>query len=754
MTRTRGLRSVLIAVSALGAFSIVRLAFPTGLTAQYFFGAQLSGTPAFTTRDSTFSGLQMSRRWGFRPPDAFSAQWSGYLSVNRSGLYTFTLRADDGSQLFVDDQPVVVEQGQGPGERAGEIRLEQGAHRVVLQYFQVGGAYQFAWLWKRDEGKPEPVPAWALSPRSRGAFAVLAIRALDLIWLLVLAEAIALGLRFVYTPWYWATRRSELGDGAYAKYQPRLMTRPRALALLAIFSVLAAAHTWPLVTSPAHLSRNDNGDTMLNEWAIAWIAHQLPRDPVHLFDANIFHPERHTLAYSEPLILQGVLAAPLIWLGASPVLAYNILLLGGLALTGWTMAMVVARWTGDDFAGAVAGMVFAFNAHTLTRLPHLQAQHVEFLPLALLSLDQFLRNPRWSSAFWLAVWFVLQSMTSLYLLVMTGIMLLAAALARPEAWLGAPFRVLAPKLLVAGAAAALALAPMLIPYWQLHAGGFERSLDEVAYFSAQARDYWTTPSRLHAWLGTSARGITSLFPGAAALVLAALAFTERASALRDPRVRMTLVFGIVGVILSFGPMVPGYPLLYTIFPPLQVVRAASRFGYIGIVAVAILAGFGLSVLRRRLRDQRGLQLAATAGVAALVFLETAVAPIGYEPFSSIPAIYESSELATADAVAELPLPPVDVISRNASYMLGSTRNFRPLVNGYSGFIPPSYYAHQVQLAGFPDGEATEALKALGVTHVIVHLAGLSPDQAAALPRTSGLQHVESDGGVAIYRVGR
>jgi PA14 domain-containing protein len=752
MTQTRGLRSFLIAVSALAVVSIVRLALPTGLTGQYFLDARLSGAPAFTTRDSTFSGLQMSRRWSFRPPAAFSAQWSGYLQVNRPGLYTFVLRADDGSQLYVDEQPIVIEQGQGPGERTGEIRLEQGAHRVLLQYFQTGGAYQFAWLWKRDEGALEPVPAWALSPRSRGASAVFALRALNVIWLLVLAETIALGLRFVYTPWYWATRRSELGEGQPANYQPRLMTRPRALALLAMFLLLTAVHTWPLVTSPAHLSRNDNSDTMLNEWAIAWIAHQLPRDPLHLFDANIFYPEKHTLAYSEPLIVQGLLAAPLIWLGASPVLAYNILLLSGLALTGWTMAMLVARWTGDDFAGTVAGMIFAFNAHTLTRLPHLQAQHAEFLPLALLCLDQLLRQRRWSSAYWLAIWFVLQSMTSLHLLVMTAIVLSAATLARPEAWLGTPFRELAPKLLVVAVVAGLALTPMLIPYWQLRAGGFERSLDEVAYFSANASDYWTTPSRLHAWLGTSARGATSLFPGVAALVLAGLALTGREVALRDPRVRMTVVFGIVGVILSFGPIVPGYAFVYTMFPPLQAVRAAARFGYIGIVAVAILAGFGLSALRRQWRERRGLQSAATAVFAALVFLETVVAPIRYEPFSSIPAIYDSSELKTADAVAELPFPPADVVSRNAAFMLGSTRNFRPLVNGYSGFIPPSYFAHYVQLAGFPDDEAIEVLKALGVSHVIVHLAGLSTEQSAGLAATPRLQEVESDGRIAIYRV--
>ncbi len=750
----RGLRAVLVSVSILAAISIARLTIPTGLTGQYFAGSQFSGSPAITTRDSRFSAVQMSKRWGFRPPDAFSAQWSGYLFVNRAGLYTFTLRADDGSQLYVDDQAIVVERGQGPGERTGEIRLDPGPHRVLLQYFQIGGAYQFAWLWKRDEGTLAPVPGWALSTRARGPAAVFAVRALGVIWLLVLAGAIAVGLKFIYSPWYWATRRAELGDGAAAKYQPRAIEPRRAMILLALFAALTAAETWPLATSPAHLSRNDNGDAMLNEWTIAWIAHQLPRDPLHLFDANIFHPEKHTLAYSEPMIVQGLLAAPLIWLGASPVLAYNIVLLTGLALTGWTMALVVASWTGDDYAGVAAGLIVAFNAHTLTRLPHLQAQHVEFLPLALLALDQVLRRPQWSSAVWLAVWFVLQSSTSLYLLVLSAIALLAAALARPEVWLGPPFRSVAPRLALAGGLSIVALTPMLIPYWQLNASGFERSLDEVAYYAAHARDYWTTPARLYGWLGVSGRGLSGLFPGAVALLLALLTFIGRPRPLHDPRIRMVLAVGVAGVVLSFGPVVPGYQFLYSIFPPLQAVRAASRFGYLGIVAVAILAGFGLSTLGRRLQGRRGLQMAAVGAALALMFLESSAAPIRYEPFQAIRPIYDSPELKSAGAVVELPFPSVDVVSRNASYMLGSTRYFRPLVNGYSGFIPPSYYAHHVQLVGFPDSQSLDALRSLGVTHVLVHLTGLSADQAAMLPAVTGLQRVESDGEIALYRLSR
>ena len=58
----------------------------------------------------------------------------------------------------------------------------------------------------------------------------------------------------------------------------------------------ALCRSWPSSTpgrSPrrrARGRRNDNGDAQLNEWILAWVAHQLPRAPAHLFDANIFYP--------------------------------------------------------------------------------------------------------------------------------------------------------------------------------------------------------------------------------------------------------------------------------------------------------------------------------------------------------------------------------------------------------------------------------------------------------------------------------
>src|SRR4051812_3079349 len=96
-----------------------------------------------------------------------------------------------------------------------------------------------------------------------------------------------------------------------ASYKPVLLT-------LALFIGLAILHTWPLATAPGTLSRNDNGDFILHEWIMAWVAHQIVTNPLHLFDANIFYPERYTLAYSDHLFVQSMMGAPLLWAGASP----------------------------------------------------------------------------------------------------------------------------------------------------------------------------------------------------------------------------------------------------------------------------------------------------------------------------------------------------------------------------------------------------------------------------------------------------
>lgn len=104
---------------------------------------------------------------------------------------------------------------------------------------------------------------------------------------------------------------------AHARSTPRFVLR----ALL-LFTILWAGVTYPQVLR-MHAGVNDAGDPLLNTWALAWVAHQLPFAPAHVFDGNIFHPERRTLAYSETLLAPAIVGAPLLWLGTGPILVYN-----------------------------------------------------------------------------------------------------------------------------------------------------------------------------------------------------------------------------------------------------------------------------------------------------------------------------------------------------------------------------------------------------------------------------------------------
>ena len=58
-------------------------------------------------------------------------------------------------------------------------------------------------------------------------------------------------------------------------------------------------------------------------------------------NANMFYPERNTLAFSETLLVPGVIVAPLHWLGVGSILIYNLVFLSGFALSGVGVALLV-----------------------------------------------------------------------------------------------------------------------------------------------------------------------------------------------------------------------------------------------------------------------------------------------------------------------------------------------------------------------------------------------------------------------------
>jgi hypothetical protein len=481
---------------------------------------------------------------------------------------------------------------------------------------------------------------------------------------------------------------------------------------------------------PGRYSRNDNADTQLNEWILAWVEHQLPRDPMHLFEANIFYPAHDSLAFSEPLIVPALLGAPLAWSGASPVLVYNLVLIAGFALTAFATFVLVERWTGHWIAGLLAGSAFAFNTHTLTRLAHVQGIHIYGLPLALLAADQLLRDGSWKSALALALALVLAAYTSGYLIVFAAVMLGILGIALAPEWL-LRWRRVVPGLALAGLATAAALLPIYLPYHRAERDQHMlRSLDIVKDYSATPLGYLASAGRLHfaAWSWRFFKDpVDSFFPGVAvlALAIAALVMARRETPVTRARLWMLAAVAIAGAVLSLGTATPVYGWLFHVFPPMQGLRAAARFGNLFLLGMAVLAGFGAARVKRP---------AIAVALLVVVNAEALRAPFTYHPFNGIPSVYALLRDEPGPVVvAEQPFFPRWAIFQNGPYVLNSTAHWRPLMNGYSGYTPESYQKYAEAFWYFPQEWAIKAMKDAGVTHVVVHPMAYRRDHQEVVP---------------------
>jgi hypothetical protein len=136
---------------------------------------------------------------------------------------------------------------------------------------------------------------------------------------------------------------------------------------------------------------------------------------------------------------------------------------------------------------------------------------------------------------------------------------------------------------------------------------------------------------------------------------------------------------------------------------------------------------------------------------ALANLESLRAPFLYTRFEGIPAIY--SLLATEPGrvvLAEVPFYPAQAVFENAGYVLASTAHWRPLMNGYSGYVPGSYRKYAASFWYFPEDFAIQEMRKAGVTHIMVHPHRFHDEAESAMKKVAASPYLER---VAIGRQG-
>ena len=506
----------------------------------------------------------------------------------------------------------------------------------------------------------------------------------------------------------------------------------RRVAVAVLFVALTGVMTWPQALV-FHSHSVEHQDVFFNLWRLRWIHHALT-SPATLFDGNQFTPERRVLAYSDAMLVEGLIATPLLAAGLPPMLVHNLLLLGAIVASGVGMFVLARHLTRSDAGGVVAGIVFAFAPYRIEHYMHMELQWAFWIPWAFWGLQRTLETGAARFGIFTGAMVALQMLSSIYYGIFLGVLLgLVGCLQLLPQALPAAMRSV--RALAAGAALAAAVSWLYsTPYTLASTRVGTRGEHEVRMFSARPRNYLSTTETNLLYGGRRAGPPERrLFPGTVPLLLTLVGLLLVAPA---PYVIAYLVGLIAAFELSLGLNGWVYPYLYEHVMLFQGLRAPARASIFCLAFLGLLAAYGHASLAAASKPR--LRAALALVLPAVILLEYWVAPLRLVPYANTaPPLYAWLAAQPPGIVAEFPMPRANQLPGDeARYAYMSTFHWKPLVNGYSGYYPPSYLQRLERLEGFPDEAGIRQLRLDRVRYVIVH--GTAYDRAEYARLLDGL----------------
>ncbi|MFH1151226.1 MAG: hypothetical protein V1748_12205 [Actinomycetota bacterium] len=542
------------------------------------------------------------------------------------------------------------------------------------------------------------------------------------------------------------------------------------LVILLFFAVLSVVMTRPVLTTAADHTCRDPYDPTFQAWTLDWDLRALGSNPLDLFNANIFFPNEHTLAFSDHQVVNAVIAAPAIAWTNNPVQAQNYMVIFAFLLCAVGAFALTTHLTGNRLAGVVAGVAFAFSPPRLSHVVHLNILSAGWIPLCLLFMHRYSEKKRVLDAALAALFFTLQVLTTWYYGMILAVALLVFLVVR-LLWNHRQFTLKWTVILLAAfMVAGVLITPFTIPYLKVQKSDprFVRNIDEVDMFSADITDFVTAPTENLLW-GKLTAGIRentmdrggpterTLFPGLLPLLLgltgAVLLFVRGRGEDRFC-VRYYVTLMALGFVLCLGTSIylfgrrVGFPmpyeLFYHLFPGFKVMRVATRFVSLIGLSLAVLSGFAVRDILLAVGKKR-TWLAGLLGllIVTLLVCDLMSASIPMFPVKTkdefAPVYGWLKERSGEAPTVELPLADYHPdtfkwglqyeetwVGREPLRTYYSILHWKKLFNGYSSFIPTSYYEGVYATRDFPSEEAIAFFRKEGIEYVVIHTAEYDP----------------------------
>ncbi len=555
-------------------------------------------------------------------------------------------------------------------------------------------------------------------------------------------------------------------------------TRGRALglAVIVVYLGLACIFTRPMIAEGNRATYKDPNDPTFQAWTLAWDIKTITSNPLDLFNANIYYPNQYTLAYSDHQLTTALTALPFMALTGNAVLSANLTLILNFFLAALGAYLLAYHLSRNRAAAFFAGVAFAFAAPRLAHMGHLQLSSAGWIPLCILFLHKYSEDGGWRNAALVGLFLLLQTLATWYYGIILSVAIILFLIVRlivdRKSFTLRWTATIAVALLVAGAL----IVPFAIPYLKIQSrdARFVRTIEEVDIFSADVRDFLVASDTNFLW-GKATAGLRnttvsrggpterSLFPGLLPLGLGIAGAVVLFMKGRDKErfyARFYVTLGAAGVLLCLGsrlnffgrsvniPM--PYDLLYYTFPGFKVIRVPARFIILVLLALAVLSAFAVRFILQKVTAWKSVGWSAAAFVVIvgllLLDLMSVSLPMYRVPLKEdFPPVYSWLEKQPGETpVVELPLADYDPktfhdglqyedtwLVREPLRTYYSVLHWKKILNGYSGFIPTTYYDAVKATSDFPSRKSIAFLKENGIKYIIVHGKEMDP---AALQR--------------------
>ena len=546
---------------------------------------------------------------------------------------------------------------------------------------------------------------------------------------------------------------------------------PAVATFFAVFSIFL---TYDEIRWPSSIPLKSTGVAtvpLFNAWTIGWNADRAAHGFKDYWDAPIFFPAEQSFAFSEPQPAT-ILVAPVCWITGSAIAGYKAWLFLSLALNGFFTALLLRRFGHGLFIQLVGG-----TAMMLLPIVHQRIDVLQLVPVwgiiwfwsGLFELD---KHPGLRTSIEAGVAFAMCFALSVHHSLFLSLVLPFAAVVFIRRLLDRRF--LKSALLFIAVASALVL-PVVCPiHAAVDANGFSRKDLTVKQQSAKLEHYLATPSNSLIHFDNSEVSRSRKF-NVGWFRMSLAVFGAIFALIHGERRRWTLFLVLtaasamtfsLGLNLELFGWQPWQSLSENL-PGFGQVRNVFRFVWLVQISIALLAVEGLAavlaICQRRIKASL-LKPALTmlvvipgAILAAEVWPETAQR-------GGVPDVARHkgwTHFIRDNRAADRPIVCLPFASGNSigdfdvttRWMLYGLEHKAPMLNGYSGFFPKSYFElRNFVNSEFPSTDVLDKFTELNVQYVVVARKYCEPERLLATSGDRLKLIFEDAAGVDVYRL--